>query len=245
MKYRASTGFTLIELLVVISIIAVLASMLFPMYVNAKKTAARASCQSNLRQIAEAFASYTSDYNGCYPCRTDMTDGTSAAGECLWMGRFWRWSLKKYVGYTAFYNASDSRGAKQSTRVWSSILRCPADPTPGDIYDGTSYGYSAAFYHTPQQINRMVLAQLYSDPNQPMVTIKTSAVMFPGKKALVADWLTHTEENTTWWTWGGSRNYLFADGHVVYLNAKKIHPAVDSYPDINLTKDGVAGKDID
>jgi len=241
---RRQTGFTLIELLVVVAIIAILAAMMMPVYLEAKQASQRAGCQSNLAQIAKAFESYTSDYDGCYPYRPDMMDGATPAGESLWQGRFWRWALKKYVGYTPSYDAADPRGAKQSTHAWSSILRCPGDPTPGDVYDGTSYGYSAAFYHTPDQINAMKLPQLYTEPDQPMSVVKTGDVKYPTKKALVADWLSHTRDKSTWWTWGGARNYLLADGHVVYLDSKRIQPAVDGYPDINLTRNGVHGKDL-
>lgn len=236
MEYRARRGFTIIELLVVIAIIAIIAGILFPVFVSAKKAATRSQCQSNLSQIAKAFEMYTSDYGSSYP---------NLNSKCLWMGRYWRWAMKRYVGYNARYDASDPRAQIQSTHVWNSILRCPADPTPGDIYDGTSYGYSAAFYHTPKQINAMTLAQLYDTTTVSYATVKTGDVRFPSKKALVTDWLTHTDDNASWWTWSGSRNYLFADGHVVYLSAAKIRAAVDSYPDINLTRDGVAGKDID
>ena len=44
-------GFTLIELLVVISIIAMLAAILFPVFARARENARRTSCQSNLKQI--------------------------------------------------------------------------------------------------------------------------------------------------------------------------------------------------
>lgn len=246
MKYRFSRGFTLLELLTVIAIISVLAAMLFPVYVNAKKSAARAQCQSNLSQIAKAFEMYTSDYNSCYPCTANDVDSNgNKVGQYLWMGRYFRWPMKHYVGYRAGYNTSDPQGDKQTTRVWSSILRCPADPLPGDVYDGTSYGYSAAFYHKPDQVNSMTLTQLYNDPNPSFAVVTTSQVRYPAKKALLADWLAHSDDHSTWWSHSGSRNFAFADGHVTYLNASRIHQAVDGYPDINLTKDGVAGKDID
>ena len=45
-------GFTLIELLVVIAIIAILAAILFPVFLSAKEKARAATCFSNLRQIA-------------------------------------------------------------------------------------------------------------------------------------------------------------------------------------------------
>ena len=65
---RLVSGFTLIELLVVIAIIAILAALLLPALAAAREKARRASCLSNLRQMAIALESYTSDYNGYFPC---------------------------------------------------------------------------------------------------------------------------------------------------------------------------------
>ena len=56
-------GFTLIELLVVIAIIAILAAILFPVFAQARAAARKASCLSNLKQIATASAMYTQDYD--------------------------------------------------------------------------------------------------------------------------------------------------------------------------------------
>jgi prepilin-type N-terminal cleavage/methylation domain-containing protein/prepilin-type processing-associated H-X9-DG protein len=56
-------GFTLIELLVVISIIALLAAILFPVFARARENARRASCQSNLKQIGLAMTMYSQDYD--------------------------------------------------------------------------------------------------------------------------------------------------------------------------------------
>lgn len=60
-------GFTLIELLVVISIIAVLAAILFPVFSRARENARRASCMSNLKQVALGFMMYAEDYDGHLP----------------------------------------------------------------------------------------------------------------------------------------------------------------------------------
>ena len=57
-------GFTLIELLVVIAIIAILAAILFPVFAQARESARRASCVSNLKQIGAAAIMYASDNDG-------------------------------------------------------------------------------------------------------------------------------------------------------------------------------------
>src|SRR5438067_13694150 len=66
-EVHRSTGFTLIELLVVIAIIAILAAILFPVFAQARDTARKAVCQSNLKQFGAAFAMYATDYDGYFP----------------------------------------------------------------------------------------------------------------------------------------------------------------------------------
>jgi len=63
---RTARGFTLIELLVVIAIIAILAAILFPVFMQAKKNAMGTKCMSNLRSIGMAFKQYNEDWNGRY-----------------------------------------------------------------------------------------------------------------------------------------------------------------------------------
>ena len=56
-------GFTLIELLGVIAIIAILAAILFPVFVGAQEKARQSICQSNLKQIGIAAGAYAQDWN--------------------------------------------------------------------------------------------------------------------------------------------------------------------------------------
>ncbi len=60
---KGRRAFTLIELLVVIAIIAILAAILFPVFAKAREKARQSSCQSNVKQLGIALASYAQDYD--------------------------------------------------------------------------------------------------------------------------------------------------------------------------------------
>ncbi len=64
---RKRKCFTLIELLVVVAIIAVLVAILLPALKNARESAKRAMCLSNLKQMALGIFMYTQDYSGVLP----------------------------------------------------------------------------------------------------------------------------------------------------------------------------------
>jgi prepilin-type N-terminal cleavage/methylation domain-containing protein len=74
-------GFTLIELMIVVAIIAILAGILIPNFVNARAQAMTAACESNLRSIATAAELYYADQQ-VYPGTGNVTGTlfTSANG---------------------------------------------------------------------------------------------------------------------------------------------------------------------
>lgn len=229
-------GFTLIELLVVIAILAIVAAVLFPVLARAREAGRKTSCSSNLRQIGVGVLMYVSDYDDCFPNTGDTM---------LWMGRRWRWPLQPYLAYGAGRDATDPANPNLSTGAANHILICPSDSTAPAAWDSTSYALSAALYHTPAQINAMSTTDLYSATPFGCVTQSLAQVEYPSRKAMGAEWLSnHDTPHVTWWDWGGSRNYLFVDGHVKYLPASAINRAVNGYPDINLTRDGLRGTDI-
>jgi prepilin-type N-terminal cleavage/methylation domain-containing protein/prepilin-type processing-associated H-X9-DG protein len=230
-------GFTLIEVLVVIGIIAILAAIISPLFARAREAGRRASCLSNLKQIGLAFAMYVDDYDGCYPNTGD---------PYLWMGRRWRWPLAPYLAYNARRDPAAPEDPLHSVGGGRNVLICPSDPTASTLWDSTSYAYSAAFYHTPEQIKAMTTEDLWKFNRFPCITQQAIMVDSPGEKVLAAEWLTnHTSPKVGWWDWRGARNYLFADGHAKYLQTGKILPAENGLPDPNLTVGGIGGRDVE
>jgi prepilin-type N-terminal cleavage/methylation domain-containing protein/prepilin-type processing-associated H-X9-DG protein len=244
-------GFTLIELLVVIAVIAILAAILFPVFARAREQARKITCLSNLRQIALAHRLYTQDYS-----EACMNTGD----PYLWVGRRWRWSLMPYLAIGQQQRA----GSYDSQTGSPAILLCPSDTLSGTGFDATSYGYSACFYHTSEQINAMRLGNLRIALNDPgpgavCVTQTEANVLYPSQKILAGEWYnSHQHERGPvgyWGTlqgprtpgpdrWTGGRAYAFADGHVKFLMATRLRPSADDCPDFHLTPDGLQGSDL-
>ncbi|HIE08787.1 MAG TPA: DUF1559 domain-containing protein, partial [Armatimonadetes bacterium] len=245
---KGRRGLTLVELLVTMAVVAVLVAVLLPVLSKAREAARKAVCQSNLKQIGVAFSLYLSDWDGFYPCNGDPN---------LWMGRNWRVVIQPYVGGSEL--ESRPFGYERPIKVrHSDIFLCPSDTTAPRRWERTSYGYSACFYHRPEDVNSLegrlsgstcanwaeIIATIASLPCVPQ---HESSVKFPAEKALCGEWLSNHEKlsgDCGWWDWRGAGNYLFADGHVKYLKRSRIKPAVSGLPDINLTKDGIRGRDI-
>jgi len=225
-------GFTLVELLVVVGIVGALSAMLLPALSRARENALRASCVNNLRQLGVAFELYVGEHKGTYPAAQDPVSTDPLFW--LWMGRGWRRLLCEYV---------------PGDRDAPGVFYCPSDLREKSItvYERTSYAYAMAFYHSPDQIDSAdSYTATFSKP-MPTVPQRKAAVRHPSKKILVGEWYANHAafaNDPGWFGWGGRRNYLFADGHVEYLDTSALLPANDGLPNPNLTVGGVGGRDV-
>lgn len=172
------------------------------------------------------FLQYLSRYEDIFPIAEDPV--SVSPPYWLWMGRGWRPVISPFL-------ADEQR-----------VLWCPSDTTAVEKYESTSYAYSMAFYHSPDQINAMSSpADTYATP-VPSRMQRLARVRHPSRKVLAGEWLSNhdrTESDKGWWCWEGVRGYLFVDGHAAHMEAKRILPARDGFPDPNLTVDGIRGAD--
>jgi len=246
-KSTQKNGFTLIELLVVIAIIAILAAVLFPVFVQAKAKARQVSCLSNLKQLGLAMLMYVQDYDDTFPPFGYRIDATHY--------QYW-WGME--IGtwyYGAPFDALDydmRKGLLEPYKKSTAILRCPSFyPTHTAYGDSKKYGMGYGY-------NSALIEDTYAGiPQANLNTLASPAetILF-GDAALHYDVLSptwpppivdETWESTmlvspaTLLSWGypsleyrfhdprhfGKANILFADGHAKAMSKEALESSDD------------------
>jgi prepilin-type N-terminal cleavage/methylation domain-containing protein len=80
------SGFTLIELLIVVAIIAILAAIAVPNFLEAQVRSKVSRVKSDLRSFATAIEAYTLDYNGPPPAAGETSNTAGRVGGPLTFG---------------------------------------------------------------------------------------------------------------------------------------------------------------
>lgn len=142
MRSQHRNAFTLIELLVVIAIITILAAILFPVFARARENARRASCQSNLKQIALGIQQYTQDFDEYLPntaIRGPITleTGFNSADSGGFYLHLWMHVIHPYVKSAQVFNCPSANYSYVQTYR-------------GDYISRTSYGYNPSLSGSSQ-----------------------------------------------------------------------------------------------
>lgn len=194
-------AFTLIELLMVISIIAILAAILFPVFAQARDAARSTTCRSNLRQIGTAVVMYVTDYDGCYP----ILRGAKTSSFMDWRG-----GIAPYLKNVGVFRCpSNQAGNALYNGDCQTVILAPGVP---QVY--VSYGWTAVGWSTTNGFSYGSGAPGLSE----------TAIPSPSDQLIVADSTYTCTEFCEWCgQWAGPNpqsghqggaNFLFADSHV-------------------------------
>jgi prepilin-type N-terminal cleavage/methylation domain-containing protein len=84
---RLSRAFTLIELLVVVAIVAILAAILLPVFVEAKESARHTQCLMQAKQVAYGLIMYSNDFEQVWaPAANANPAGAEHRRQQMWIG---------------------------------------------------------------------------------------------------------------------------------------------------------------
>ncbi len=218
-------GFTLVELLAAISILAVLAGLVFPALRTAKSRSKTTVCQNNLGQLGRALAMYVGEFHR-YPgtCVNPLRPGyPPTVNSATRVGTFlWDDLLLPYFARNA------------------SLMVCPAhvpsayERLCGDYKADYSYGYNALGSGGAAPMQNLGLGQILMLPDGkwgPAFTVAEDRVVAPTEMIAIADrqggedagtslvlpgFVSHTSAEDPANHHLGGANALFCDSHVVF-----------------------------
>lgn len=131
---KGKRGLTLVELLIVIAVIAVLAGLLFPVFVTVRERARIAYCINSLKQVSGALHMYAQDYDGYVPPYTnDINCGLDSPDDhCFPNANNPSLFEAAFVPYT------------RDKQIWY----CPLDPFAGlDTQEGAPWNTGLTIFH--------------------------------------------------------------------------------------------------
>jgi general secretion pathway protein G len=116
-------GFTLIELLVALAVITLLAALLFPALMSARRAAWGTGCINNLKQIGYGMQLYAQDWDDLFPYGIDFADKISVE---FWKGHPFIPDAYEQVKSLIEHDRLLPNALSQYVRP-PTVWKCPAD----------------------------------------------------------------------------------------------------------------------
>lgn len=202
-------GFTLIELLMVISIIAILAAILFPVFAQARESARKIKCSSGVRQLGMAVRTYAQDYDEQLPGTWDGAGGSgSTSGSGGWM------HFTNFLGPATF---DPSRGCLYPYVKNGAIFQCPTDGSR----NGNSYAINSLL-STPTGTPAFYAGLSDAALSQPASTFLFVEEHEDNARTTDDGYFNVWIPNRLTARHQGGSQFLFCDGHVKYLRSDTI-----------------------
>jgi prepilin-type processing-associated H-X9-DG protein len=193
------SAFTLLQAILLLFGLALIAAILFPVFVPGRRTEGYLSCQSHLKQITLGFKQYTQDYDDKYPPIVLEPPSRAALGAPYG----WTDAVLPYL---------------RSLQ----IFQCPDEPNrDASLYKSWQPGV------TDYYLNRRIAAVEESKfPNSALTValadgndgLDVNDARYT-RDAVPLEWL--KDENSPVYRHRGGANYGFVDGHVKWLKAEQ------------------------
>jgi prepilin-type N-terminal cleavage/methylation domain-containing protein/prepilin-type processing-associated H-X9-DG protein len=236
-------AFTLIELLVVIAIIAILAAILFPVFAQARNQARKATCISNLKQLALGQTMYVQDYDEHFAFwDADGNNPNNSWNQPNGAG-WWMNEIQPYIKNYGIYSCPNDTRSPDQRNGWGYAIQLPASNPV--TYFLNSYGMNE--WLTNLGVGHNALASINYPANNVM--------MADAEGPLINDWddcsgafpygFTRVwyANYDAWGPWGNEQNYdkykiyarhnegsviAYVDGHAGYLQDTRFRIEKDS-----------------
>lgn len=131
---RPSKGFTLIELLLVMSIMALLATLSFPLFGALRKRAGLAGCIGNMRLIGVSLNVYLQEHNMTWP-----QEPSAGFAEETEMWKWWEQTMTEYGVARKHWICPSDAGANNEKNLGGDTFFGSYVPTNFDEYPNTAF----------------------------------------------------------------------------------------------------------